>query len=164
MPTDEGDLDQILQEEEAIRIFERLVPEIQDGHIEIRAVARQAPWRTKIALSSRDRNLDCVHVCLGDRGCRIRQIIEQLDCEPIDLVRWNDSLQAFVAHALQPAEVDEVVVNDSRDRATVSVRRDQLLLVMGFRGLNRQLASRLCGCEIEVVSKPDTPWSGKLTM
>jgi N utilization substance protein A len=164
MPIDNGDLDQILQEEEAIRIFERLVPEIQDGRVEIRAVARKAPWRTKIALSSRDQNLDCVRVCLGYGSRRFKQIIEQLDCEPIDLVRWNDSLEALIAHALQPATVDEVVVNDSRDRATVSVRRDQLLLVMGFKGLNRQLASRLCGCEIEVMSKPDAPWSGQFTL
>jgi N utilization substance protein A len=161
---EEDTTEQLLREEEVIRLFKQLIPEVQDGRVEIKAVARQAPWRTKIALSSRDQGFDCIGVCIGDRGCRARQIIEQLDSEPIDFVRWDDSLETLIARALQPAEVNEVVVNKSRDRATVSVRTDQLPFVLGFRGLNRQLASRLCGCQIEIVSKPDTPWTGKLEL
>jgi transcription termination/antitermination protein NusA len=147
-----------------IYLFEQLIPEVRDGHVEIKAVARRPPWRSKVALSSRDPGIDCISACVGEGGCRIRQVIEQLDSEQIDLVRWDVSLDKFIANALQPAEVHEVVVSDSRDRATVTVDRDQLLMVMGFRGLNRQLASRLCGCEIEITSAPDTPWTGKLDL
>lgn len=156
------DLEKIMSEEEVANLFERFFPEVRDGRVEIKAIARRAPYRTKIALSSRDPGVDCIGVCIGDGGCRIRQVIERLDSERIDLVLWSDSLETFIANALQPALVNEVVVRDSRDRATVSVGRDQLPFVMGWRGLNRQLASRLCACEIEVASGPDTSWTGKL--
>jgi transcription termination/antitermination protein NusA len=164
MSIDEDTLEQMLKEEEVIRLFEQLIPEVRDGRVEIKAIARQAPWRTKIALSCRDKGIDCIGVCIGHWGCRIRQVIDQLDGERIDLVRWDDSLEKFIANAFQPARVNEVSVNGSRDRATVSVDRDQLLMVMGRRGLNRQLAGRLCGCQIEIVSGPDTPWSGALEL
>lgn len=134
------------------RLFEEEIPEIQDRIIEIKAVAREAGYRTKIAVSSIDLKVDCVGACVGVRGSRIKNIVDELGGERIDIVRWNDSLQVMIPNALQPAEVEDVFVYTRPGRAIVLVPEDQLSLAIGRRGQNVRLASKLVGWDIEVMT------------
>ncbi|HEY8505432.1 MAG TPA: transcription termination factor NusA [Gemmataceae bacterium] len=133
-------------------LFEDAIPEIQDRTIEIRAVAREAGYRSKIAVSSIDLKVDCVGACVGVRGSRIKNIIDECNGERIDIVRWNDSLQVLIPNALQPAEVSEVFVYPRLGRAIVLVEEDQLSLAIGRRGQNVRLASKLVGWDIEIMT------------
>lgn len=135
------------------RLFEKEIPEIDDGTITIKAVAREAGHRSKVAVSSIDSKVDCVGACVGVRGSRIKNIVEVLGgTERIDIVRWNDSLQVLIPQALQPAEVEEVFLYDILSRAVVLVREDQLSLAIGRRGQNVRLASKLVDWEIEIMT------------
>jgi transcription termination/antitermination protein NusA len=134
------------------RLFERHVPEIEDRTIEIRAIAREAGYRCKIAVSSIDLKVDCVGACVGVRGSRIKNIVEELGGERIDIVRWNDSLQVMIPNALQPAQVEEVFLYPRLGRAIVLVKEDQLSLAIGRRGQNVRLASKLVGWDIEIMT------------
>ncbi len=134
------------------RLFENEIPEIQDHTIEIRAVAREAGYRSKVAVSSIDMKVDCVGACVGVRGSRIKNIIDELGGERIDIVRWNDSLQVLIPNALSPAEVEEVFLYPRLGRAIVLVKEDQLSLAIGRRGQNVRLASRLVGWDIEIMT------------
>jgi transcription termination/antitermination protein NusA len=133
-------------------LFEQEIPEIQDRTIEIKAVAREAGYRTKIAVSSIDSKVDAVGACVGVRGSRIKNIIDELGGERIDIVRWNDSLQVLIPNALQPAEISEVFLYPRLGRAIVLVAEDQLSLAIGRRGQNVRLASKLVGWDIEIMT------------
>ena len=134
------------------RLFELEVPEIAERIIEIKAMAREAGYRTKVAVSSIDTKVDCVGACVGVRGSRIKNIVEELGGEKIDIVRWNDSMQVLIPNALKPAEIDDVLLCADLARATVIVREDQLSLAIGRRGQNVRLASRLSGWDIDIVT------------
>jgi len=134
------------------RLFEQEIPEISDRTIEIKAIAREAGYRTKVAVSSIDMKVDCVGACVGVRGSRIKNIVDELGGERIDIVRWNDSLQVLIPNALQPATIEEVFLYPRLGRAIVLVKEDQLSLAIGRRGQNVRLASKLVGWDIEIMT------------
>jgi N utilization substance protein A len=132
------------------RLFADAVPEFAAGTVEIKAVARKPGYRCKLALSSRDPRVDCIGVCVGVRGSRIKAVVDALGRERLDLVRWHDSPEQLIINALQPATVEKVILHPAEHRAVVVVQPDQVSLVLGRRGENRQLASELSGWRIEV--------------
>jgi len=121
------------------------VPEIADGLVEIRGVAREPGYRTKIAVESHAQGVDPVGACVGPRGSRVRMVVSELRGEKIDIIPWNTEPARFVAKALSPARVREVFVDDETKEATVVVPNDQLALAIGKEGLNARLAARLTG-------------------
>ncbi len=136
------------------RLFESEVPEIAESIIEIKALAREAGYRTKVAVASYDDKVDPVGACVGVRGSRIRNIVDELGGEKIDIVRWNESSQVLVANALMPAKVSEIALCFELGRATVVVEEDQLSLAIGKHGQNVRLAARLTGWDIDILT-PD---------
>jgi N utilization substance protein A len=136
------------------RLFELEVPEVAERVIEIRALAREAGYRTKIAVSSIDTKVDAVGACVGVRGSRIKNIVVELGGEKIDIVRWNESSQILISNALKPAEVQETALCFELGRAVVVVAEDQLSLAIGKRGQNVRLAARLTGWDIDILT-PD---------
>jgi N utilization substance protein A len=134
------------------RLFENEIPEIADRTIEVKALAREAGYRSKIAVSSIDLKVDCVGACVGVRGSRIKNIVDELGGERIDIVRWNDSLQVMIPNALQPAQIEDVFLYPRLGRAIVLVKEDQLSLAIGRRGQNVRLASKLVGWDIEIMT------------
>jgi N utilization substance protein A len=136
------------------RLFELEVPEINEKIIEIRALAREASYRTKVAVVSFDDKVDPVGACVGVRGSRIKNIVDELGGEKIDIVRWNESSQVLVANALMPAKVSEIALCFELGRATVVVDEDQLSLAIGKHGQNVRLAARLTGWDIDILT-PD---------
>ncbi len=132
------------------RLFELEIPEIADQIITIRALAREAGYRSKVAVTSIDAKVDPVGACVGVRGTRIKNIVDELGGEKIDIVRWNESLQVLIQEALKPAEISEVLLCHLLGRAIVLVRDDQLSLAIGRRGQNVRLASKLVGWDIEI--------------
>ena len=134
------------------RLFENEIPEIADRTIEIKAISREAGYRAKIAVSSIDLKVDCVGACVGVRGSRIKNVVDELGGERIDIVRWNDSLQVMIPNALQPATIEEVFLYVRLGRAVVLVKEDQLSLAIGRRGQNVRLASKLVGWDIEIMT------------
>ena len=137
------------------RLFEQEIPEIAEGVIEIRAIAREPGYRTKVAVSSTDQRVDCVGACVGVRGNRIKNIVDELAGERIDIVRYSDDMQVLIPNALQPAEVEEVILCQMLGRAIVLVQEDQLSLAIGRRGQNVRLASKLCGWDIEIMTREE---------
>lgn len=135
------------------RLFELEIPEIADRVIEVRSLAREAGYRSKVAVSCYDTKIDCVGACVGVRGSRIRSIVDELAGERIDIVRWNDSLQVLVPNALQPAEVEDVILCPHLGKVIVLVREDQLSLAIGKKGQNVRLASKLVGWDIQVLTQ-----------
>ena len=123
--------------------------------IEIKAMAREPGYRTKVAVSSTDQRVDCVGACVGVRGNRIKNIVDELGGERIDIVRCSDDMQVLIPNALQPAEVEEVILCQMLGRAIVLVREDQLSLAIGRRGQNVRLASKLCGWDIEIMTREE---------
>jgi N utilization substance protein A len=136
------------------RLFESEVPEIAEGIIEVRALAREAGYRSKVAVTSYDDKVDPVGACVGVRGSRIKNIVDELGGEKIDIVRWNESSQILVANALMPAKVSEIALCFELGRATVVVEEDQLSLAIGKHGQNVRLAARLTGWDIDILT-PD---------
>ncbi len=134
------------------RLFELEVPEVSERIIEIKALAREAGYRTKIAVSSIDTKVDAVGACVGVRGSRIKNIVVELGGEKIDIVRWNESSQILIGNALKPAEVMETALCFELGRATVVVEEDQLSLAIGKRGQNVRLAARLTGWDIDILT------------
>jgi len=132
------------------RLFVQEIPEVAAGIVEIKAIARKAGYRCKLALQSHDQGVDCVAVCVGVRGCRIRRIVDQLQGERIDLIRWSDSPEHLIVNALQPAAIERVVLHQEQHRAVVFVKADQRSLAIGRQGMNQELASQLCAWQIEV--------------
>jgi len=134
------------------RLFEVEVPEVNERIIEVKAMAREAGYRTKLAVSSIDSKVDAVGACVGVRGSRIKNIVDELNGEKIDIVRWNESSQILIGNALKPAEVAEISLCFELGRATVVVREDQLSLAIGKRGQNVRLAARLTGWDIDILT------------
>src|SRR5436305_8076267 len=133
-------------------LFELEVPEIADGLVEIRGVAREPGYRSKIAVQSHAQGVDPVGACVGPRGSRVRMVVSELRGEKIDIIPWNDEPARFVAQALSPARVREVYIDDETREATVIVPDDQLALAIGKEGLNARLAARLTGWKIDIQS------------
>jgi N utilization substance protein A len=133
-------------------LFELEVPEIADGLVEIRGVAREPGYRSKIAVESHAQGVDPVGACVGPRGSRVRMVVSELRGEKIDIIPWNNEPARFVAKALSPARVREVYLDDDGKEATVVVPDDQLALAIGKEGMNARLAARLTGWKIDIQS------------
>ncbi|MBQ3590754.1 MAG: transcription termination/antitermination protein NusA [Clostridia bacterium] len=131
------------------RMFEADIPEIQDGTVLIKGVAREAGSRSKIAVLSRDPEVDAVGACIGNRGMRIGTIVEELRGEKIDVIAYSDSMEAYIAAALSPASVLEVEFDGERTAKAI-VSGDQLSLAIGKEGQNVRLAAKLTGCKIDI--------------
>ena len=136
-------------------LFELEVPEIADGLVEIRGVAREPGYRSKIAVESHMQGVDPVGACVGPRGSRVRMVVSELRGEKIDIIPWNTEPARFVAKALSPARVREVYIEDDTREATVIVPNDQLALAIGKEGLNARLATRLTGWKIDIQSEQE---------
>ncbi len=134
------------------RLFDLEVPEITENIIEIRAMAREAGYRTKVAVISLDDKVDPVGACVGVRGSRIKNIVDELGGEKIDIVRWNESSQVLITNALMPAQVSEIALCFELGRATVVVDEEQLSLAIGKHGQNVRLAARLTGWDIDILT------------
>ncbi|HZC28861.1 MAG TPA: hypothetical protein VE269_03905, partial [Gaiellaceae bacterium] len=133
-------------------LFELEVPEIADGLVEIRGVAREPGYRSKIAVESHAQGVDPVGACVGPRGSRVRMVVSELRGEKIDIIPWNPEPARFVAKALSPARVREVYLDDDGREATVVTPDDQLALAIGKEGMNARLAARLTGWKIDIQS------------
>ncbi|MCL2503878.1 MAG: transcription termination factor NusA [Coriobacteriia bacterium] len=134
------------------RLFEIEVPEVYDGIVEIKSVAREAGARSKVAVSSREPGLDPVGACVGPKGSRVRMVVSELRGERIDVVPWKDDPAAYVAAALSPAKIDRVIINEETHTATVIAPDDQLSLAIGKEGQNARLAAKLTGWRIDIKS------------
>ena len=134
------------------RLFEIEVPEIYDGVVEIKSIAREPGARSKVAVSSRESNLDPVGACVGPKGSRVRMVVEELRNERVDVIQWSDDPATYVANALSPAKVNRVLVDTDNHYATVVVPDDQLSLAIGKEGQNARLAARLTGWHIDIKS------------
>jgi N utilization substance protein A len=135
------------------RLFELEVPEIFDGTVEIRSVAREAGFRSKIAVYSRNPEVDPIGSCVGPKGVRVQTIVNELKGEKIDIVRWSDSVEEYVANALSPSKVLEVIVFEAEKMARVIVPDYQLSLAIGIKGQNARLAAKLTGWKIDIKSE-----------
>ena len=137
------------------RLFAQEVPEIYDGIIEIRAVARDPGSRAKIAVISKDSSIDPVGACVGMRGVRVQAVVQELQGERIDIIPWNGDPATFIVNALAPAEVSKVVLDEDTRRVEVVVPDDQLSLAIGRRGQNVRLASQLTGWQIDILTEQE---------
>ncbi|MDD5097976.1 MAG: transcription termination factor NusA [Candidatus Omnitrophica bacterium] len=134
-------------------LFELEVPEIYEGIVEIRAISRQAGERTKISVCSKNDKVDSVGACVGMRGNRVRNIVNELQGEKIDIVRFNDDVREYIKAALSPAKISEIKLDKEKNKASVVVDDDQLSLSIGKHGQNVRLASRLVGWELDIRTK-----------
>jgi transcription termination/antitermination protein NusA len=137
------------------KLFTMEVPEIYDGIIEIKSVARDPGSRAKIAVISRDSSIDPVGACVGMRGSRVQAVVGELQGEKIDIIPWRDNAAEFIVNALQPAEVAKVVLDEDAERIEVVVPDDQLSLAIGRRGQNVRLASQLTGWDIDILTEQE---------
>lgn len=135
------------------RLFELEVPEIYEGIVELKAVAREPGTRSKIAVYSRDENVDSIGACVGPKGMRVQAIVNELRGEKIDIIKWSSNPKEFVANALSPAKVILVAINESEKVAKVVVPNHQLSLAIGKEGQNARLAARLTGWKIDIKSE-----------
>ena len=136
-------------------LFKMEVPEIYDGIIDIKAVARDPGSRAKIAVISHDGSIDPVGACVGMRGSRVQAVVHELEGEKIDIIPWNEDQPTFLVNALQPAEVSKVVLDEEAERIEVVVPEDQLSLAIGRRGQNVRLASQLTGLDIDIMTEAE---------
>jgi N utilization substance protein A len=134
-------------------LFELEVPEIYEGIVEIKAIAREAGARSKVGVVSRDRNVDAVGACVGPKGTRVQSIVDELRGEKIDIVPWSPDQATFVASALSPAKVIRVEINEETKTALVIVPDNQLSLAIGKEGQNARLAAKLTGWRIDIKSE-----------
>lgn len=134
------------------RLFELEVPEIYDGMVEVKSIAREPGARSKVAVASRESNLDPVGACVGPKGSRVRMVVEELRNERVDVIQWDEDPAKYVAQALSPARVTRVSIDDANHYATVVVPDDQLSLAIGKEGQNARLAARLTGWHIDIKS------------
>ena len=137
------------------KLFAQEVPEIYDGIVEVKAVARDPGSRAKIAVISRDSSIDPVGACVGMRGSRVQAVVGELQGEKIDIIPWSPDQATFIVNALQPAEVVKVVLDEEADRIEVVVPDDQLSLAIGRRGQNVRLASQLTGWDIDILTEAE---------
>src|SRR5215475_2595369 len=132
------------------RLFELEVSEIADGTVEIRGIAREAGYRTKIAVWSANEKVDPVGACVGMRGARVKNIVRELNNEKVDIIRWSADVKEFVLEALKPAKVKSVTLDEAKKSILIKVDEDQLSLAIGKRGQNARLTSRLTGWDINI--------------
>lgn len=137
------------------RLFEQEVPEIAEGVIKVNAISREPGYRSKVAVSSTDQRIDCVGACVGMRGNRIKNVTSELAGERIDIVRWSDDPMVLIPNALQPAQVEQVLLCDMIGRAIALVNDEHLSQAIGRFGQNVRLASKLCGWDIEIMTAPE---------
>lgn len=137
------------------RLFEQEIPEIADGVITINAISREPGYRSKVAVSSSDPRVDCLGACVGLRGNRIKNVIDELAGERIDVVRYSEDPQEFIREALKPAVISEVIPCQMMGRAIALVAEDQTSLAIGRRGQNVRLASKLCGWDIDIMTQDE---------
>ena len=141
-----------------VKLFEQEVPEIADGLVRIEAVAREPGERSKVAVSSLEDGIDAVGTCVGVRGSRVQMVVQELNGERIDVIPWSPNARNFIAEALSPAEVSDVILGEDDDGeplATVIVPDDQLSLAIGRRGQNARLASQLTDWRIDIVGEKE---------
>jgi N utilization substance protein A len=138
-----------------VRLFAQEVPEIYDGIIDIRAVARDPGSRAKIAVISKDSSIDPVGACVGMRGVRVQAVVQELQGERIDIIPWSGEPATFIVNALAPAEVSKVVLDEDTHRVEVVVPDEQLSLAIGRRGQNVRLASQLTGWQIDILTEAE---------
>jgi len=137
------------------KLFELEVPEIFEGIVEIRSIAREAGERTKIAVWSKDEKVDCVGACVGIRGSRVKDIVSELQGEKIDIIRWSDDLREYIAAALSPAKITEIRLDKDHHKALVIVAEDQLSLAIGKHGQNVRLASKLTSWDLDIRTRTE---------
>ena len=137
------------------KLFELEVPEVAEGIIQIKGLAREPGHRTKIAVLSLDAKVDCVGACVGVRGTRIKNIVDELNGEKIDIVRWNESSEVLIMNTLKPAEISDIILSPDTGTATVIVPEDQLSLAIGKRGQNVRLASRLTEWPLDLMTESE---------
>ena len=143
------------------RLFELEVPEVSEGVIEIRRIAREPGYRTKIAVHSNDPRVDCVGACVGIRGTRIKAITDEMNGEKIDIIRWSESDEDLIANALRPAQLASLTLEPDTKVARVVVPDDQLALAIGRKGQNVRLATRLTGWDIKIEGVTQMPHSAR---
>ncbi|WP_072394707.1 transcription termination factor NusA [Hyphomicrobium sp. CS1GBMeth3] len=137
------------------KLFAQEVPEIYDGTVEIKSVARDPGSRAKIAVISRDSSIDPVGACVGMRGARVQAVVNELQGEKVDIIQWNNDAASFIVNALAPAEVSKVVLDEDSNRIEVVVPESQLSLAIGRRGQNVRLASQLTGWDIDILTEQE---------
>ncbi len=137
------------------KLFAQEVPEIYDGVVEIKSVARDPGSRAKIAVISKDSSIDPVGACVGMRGARVQAVVNELQGEKIDIIQWNPDAATFIVNALAPAEVSKVVLDEDSNRIEVVVPETQLSLAIGRRGQNVRLASQLTGWDIDILTEAE---------
>lgn len=138
-----------------IRLFEIEVPEIADGIIEIKGIAREAGDRTKIAVSSNDKRIDAVGACVGMKGIRIQSIVKELNNEKIDIINWSGEPEIFLSRALSPAKPVRIIVDQQNNKAVAVIADHQISLAIGKGGQNKRLASKLTGFDIDTIKESD---------
>jgi N utilization substance protein A len=135
------------------KLFELEVPEIYESIVEIRSIAREAGYRTKIAVSSNEKNIDPVGACVGPKGSRVKMVVDELGGEKIDIVEYSDDIVTFIKNALSPARVLKVLTDEEKKFALVVVSNDQLSLAIGREGQNARLAAKLTGWKVDIKSE-----------
>ncbi|RKL62058.1 transcription termination/antitermination protein NusA [Thermoanaerobacteraceae bacterium SP2] len=135
------------------RLFELEVPEIFEGIVEIKGIAREAGSRTKIAVYSKNENVDPVGSCVGPKGARVQAVVEELKGEKIDIIKWDKNISTFISNSLSPARVLEVAIEENNKIARVTVAENQLSLAIGKEGQNARLAAKLTGWKIDIKSE-----------
>ncbi|NQU08143.1 MAG: transcription termination/antitermination protein NusA [Candidatus Abyssubacteria bacterium] len=134
-------------------LFELEVPEMYDGIVEVRSLAREAGHRTKIAVVSNDRNVDAVGACVGMKGMRVRTVVDELRGEKIDVVKWSDDIKTLISNSLSPAAISNIMVDEKLKSILVTVAEDQLSLAIGKRGQNARLASKLAHWKVDIIDE-----------
>lgn len=137
------------------RLFEREIPEVADGVVQIVQLVREAGYKTKAACNSLDPKVDPIGACVGVRGTRIKNIIDELGGEKIDIIRWSDSPEVLIVNALKPAQINSITLYEEKKKALVVVDDDQLSLAIGKKGANVRLASKLSGWDIDIMSEAE---------
>jgi N utilization substance protein A len=138
-----------------IKLFKLEVSEINDGTIEVKAIAREPGYRTKLAVHSRDEKVDPVGACVGLRGQRVKNIVRELNNEKVDIIPWDPDITQFVANALNPAKLQSIDIDEERRRLNVMVDEEQLSLAIGKRGQNARLTSKLCGWHVDIQAREE---------
>ncbi len=133
-----------------IKLFQLEVSEINDGTIEIKGIAREPGFRTKIAVYTRDEKVDPVGACVGLRGQRVKNIVRELNNEKVDIIKWSSNIREFITNALNPAKLKDFEVDEARKRVRITVQPDQLSLAIGKRGQNARLTSKLTGWQVDI--------------
>lgn len=134
-------------------LFEMEVPEIYDGTVEIRSLAREVGYRTKIAVVSHDTNVDAVGACVGMKGMRVRTVVDELRGEKIDVIKWSDDIKTLTTNALSPAIISNILIDEKLKSILVTVPSDQLSLAIGKRGQNARLASKLTSWKVDIIDE-----------